>query len=57
MIAYKGFNGDLTCTLGKGRFQYEVGRTYKENEAKCARNGFHCVEEPVEVLSRYKTAD
>ena len=57
MIAYKGFNGDLTCTLGKGRFQYEVGKTYKENEAKCARNGFHCVEEPVEVLSWYKTSD
>lgn len=56
MIAYKGFNGDLTCTLGNGRFQYEVGKTYKENEAKCAKNGFHCVEEPIEVLSWYKTA-
>ena len=55
MIAYKGFNGDLTCTLGNGRFQYEVGKTYKENEAKCAENGFHCVEEPIEVLSWYSS--
>lgn len=57
MIAYKGFNKDLTCTMGHGRFQYEVGKTYKENEAKCAKNGFHCVEEPIEVLSWYKSGD
>lgn len=53
MRAYKGFNADLTCTRGNGRFQFEIGKTYKENEAKCARNGFHCVEEPIEVLSWY----
>ena len=53
MRAYKGFNVDLTCTKGNGRFQFEIGKTYKENEAKCARNGLHCVEEPIEVLSWY----
>lgn len=53
MIAYKGFNKDLTCTLGKGKFQYEVGKTYKEDSAQCASTGFHCVEEPIEVLSWY----
>lgn len=53
MIAYKGFNKDLVCTLGKGRFQYEIGKTYKEDNAKCASAGFHCVEEPIEVLSWY----
>lgn len=53
MIAYKGFNKDLVCTLGKGNFQYEVGKTYKEDSAKCASTGFHCVEEPIEVLSWY----
>ena len=31
MIAYKGFNKDLTCTMGKGSFQYEVGKTYKDS--------------------------
>ena len=53
MIAYKGFNKDLTCTMGKGRFQYEVGKSYKEDSAKCASTGFHCTEEPIEVLSWY----
>ena len=53
MIAYKGFNKDLKCTMGKGIFQYEVGKTYKENKAQCVSTGFHCVEEPIEVLSWY----
>ena len=53
MIAYKGFNKDLVCTMGKGQFQYEVGKTYKEDRAQCASTGFHCVEEPIEVLSWY----
>ena len=53
MIAYKGFNKDLACTMGKGTFQYEVGKTYKEDNAKCASTGFHCVEEPIEVLRWY----
>lgn len=54
MIAYKGFNKDLSCTMGNGIFRYEVGKMYKENEAKCANTGFHCVEEPIEVLSWYR---
>lgn len=57
MKAYKGFNKDLTCTMGKGRYQYEVGKTYKEDSAKCASTGFHCVEEPIEVLSWYRHED
>lgn len=31
MIAYKGFNDDMTCTKGKGSFKYEIGKTYTEN--------------------------
>lgn len=54
MIAYKGFNRDMTCTMGHGRFQYEVGKTYEEGNAKCASKGFHCVEEPIEVLRWYR---
>ena len=58
MIAYKGFNKDLACTLGKSIYKYEVGKTYREDSAKCASTGFHCVEEPIEVLTWYsgKTA-
>lgn len=55
MKAFKGFNKDLTCTMGKGAFKYEVGKTYKENEANCAFTGFHCVEEPIEVLTWYSS--
>lgn len=55
MLAYKGFNSDLTCTMGNGRFRYEVGKTYRENKAQCADTGFHCVEEPIEVLSWYSS--
>lgn len=57
MIAYKGFNKDLACTMGKGKYQYEVGKTYKEDSAKCANTGFHCVEEPIEVLRWYSERD
>lgn len=57
MIAYKGFNKDLACTLGKGVFRYEVGKTYKEDRAQCVSTGFHCVEEPIEVLSWYSQTD
>ena len=53
MRAYKGFNSNLDCTRGQGVFHYEVGKTYKEDEAKCAHNGFHCVEQPLDVLSWY----
>lgn len=57
MICYKGFNKNWTCTKGKGSFQYRVGETYHENECKCAKNGFHCVEEPIEVFRWYQGND
>ena len=53
MIAYKGFNKDLTCTMGRGTFQYEIGKTYTEESAKCANTGFHACENPIDVLSYY----
>ena len=56
MIAYKGFNSNLACTMGKGTFHYEVGKTYQEDKAQCAGTGFHCVEEPIEVLSWYSAS-
>ena len=57
MIAYKGFNKNLQATMGKGIFSYEIGKTYEEASAQCVRTGFHCVEEPIEVLSWYKDTD
>ena len=57
MIAYKGFTKDLTARLGKGTFQYEIGKIYTEKEAKCANTGFHCVEEPMRVFEWYDRED
>ena len=53
MIAYKGFNGDLTCTYGKGKFQYHIGETIQEEASHCARSGLHCAENPLDCLQWY----
>ena len=53
MLAFKGFNKNLTCTMGHGSFRYEIGKKYKEKEANCTRNGFHCCENPLDVLDWY----
>lgn len=53
IIAYKGFKPDLTCTFGAHTFQYQLGIWNEEPEANCARNGFHCAENPLDCLSYY----
>lgn len=49
VIAYKGFNKDLTC---RGMQFYER-KWHEEPEANCVRNGFHCAENPLDCLSYY----
>ena len=56
-IAYKAFNADLTCTMGKGVFQYEPGKWYEEPEANCVKNGFHCAANPLDTLDYYYNWD
>lgn len=51
--AYKGFNKDLTCTMGNGCFQYRENEWMEEPEANCVRNGFHCCYNPLDCLSYY----
>ena len=56
-FAFKMFNKDLTCTKGRGKFQYEVGKWMEEPEANCVRNGFHCAKNPLDCLSYYSWND
>ena len=49
MIAYKGFNKDMTC---KG-FQYAEGETYETENAKLCGTGFHACEDPLDCFSYY----
>lgn len=53
MLAYKGFKSDLTCTFGRGTFQYKEGQTIKAEDSKAQRTGLHCAENPVECLRWY----
>ena len=49
MKAYKGFNRDMTC---RG-FQYEEGKEYETDKAKCCDTGFHACENPIDCLGYY----
>lgn len=53
MIVFKGMDGDMNCTKGKGTFQYKLGGTVKEEYSKTASAGLHCTENPFLVLDWY----
>jgi len=53
MLAYKGFTKDLTAALGSGNYQFEIGVKAETEKAKCASTGFHCAEDPLDVLDYY----
>ena len=53
MRAYKGFKSDLTCTYGRGVYQYEIGVPVREDSSKCQSRGTHCAENPLECLRWY----
>lgn len=58
MRAYKAFNANLQATMGRrDKFQFVPGGTYEEKECKCARNGFHCAENPLCILKYYPEKD
>ena len=57
MLAYKAFDKDLSCTSGGNRYQYKLGEWNEEQSANCARNGFHCAENPLDCLTYYPNFD
>jgi len=52
MIAYKAFEPGLIC---RG-YQFVMGLNVTD-EANCARNGFHCAENPLDCLRYYPDMD
>lgn len=57
LIAFKGFDRDLTCTNGENKYQYRLGVWNEEQEANCMKNGMHCAENPLDCLSYYPRWD
>ena len=53
MKAYKGFDRSMRC---RG-FQFEEGKTYKEDKAELCKAGFHACENPLDVWRYYSPAD
>lgn len=53
MIVFKGFHGNLTCTMGAGTYKYKIGKTEKTQKAKTANSGFHSTREPFGILQYY----
>lgn len=52
-IYYKGFNHNMQC---RG-FQYQEGKTYKEERAEICVSGFHACRYPLDVLNYYPPVD
>lgn len=53
MKMFKGFDKDLKCR----RYQYQIGRTEKEDSAKLCNRGFHACTYPMDVFGYYPPAD
>lgn len=57
MRTYKGFTEDLKATYGNGIFQYEPGKTYREEKSKTRSTGFHAAEYLTDCMMWYGLND
>ena len=51
IIAYKGFNFDMTCA---NNFKYEEGKSYHEDNVCLCNSGFHACTYPADVVKYYE---
>lgn len=56
VLAYKAFERGLVATRGAGRYQFKEGVNETE-KAHCARYGFHCAENPLDMFNYYRPDD
>ena len=56
MKVFKAFNMDLSARLGRGRYQYNIGKWHEEPQANCVRNGFHASEYIFDCYKYYNIA-
>ena len=54
ILAYKGFNEDLSCFYN---FKYKVGESYHEDKVKVCERGFHACINPIDILEYYPNKD
>ena len=53
MVVYKATDADMTCHMGQGIFQYELGVPATAEASKCASTGLHACEYVIDCLRYY----
>ena len=54
---FKATDKDMICSPIGNKFQYELGKEYKEDNAKLCDKGFHFCENPLDILNYYNLCD
>ena len=58
VLAFKGFDMDLSCTPDGKKFQFAIGESYSvDGEVQACRNGFHACPYPLDVFKYYAPAN
>lgn len=53
MLVYKATDADMSCHMGQGKFQYELGVPATAEASKCASTGLHACEYIIDCLRYY----